>query len=980
MKSEDIYDLRFKWKVESEEIRIMMSIGDKALRQIVFCFSILFATALSAQSLDKTIEKRLGDWFNAYETSYAKIAKCKLEKVEANHDSKRLTIYANAAFGGQPFTEETTANIYRQIKQLLPGPVNYYDISIIADGKSIESLIPNAYRSKALDYARLYDGLDYKAEPWTKNISKPYTPREGLQGRHISLWQSHGMYYKNVEDTWKWQRPRLFCTSEDLFTQAFVVKYLIPMLENAGAVVFTPRERDWQRNEVIVDNDTKDGTSKYIEVNYKKKSRWGKASVPGFAHKRDRYRDKQNPFEDGTARIITTINKPEKAFAEWIPDIPEKGRYAVYVSYKSFPESIDQAKYLVYHNGGVTEFKVNQQIGGGTWVYLGSFEFDKGINETGMVVLSNESDKSGVVCADAVRFGGGMGNIERGGKLSGMPRYLEGARYWAQWAGMPYEVYSHSDGVNDYNDDINSRSLMTNYLNGQSVYNPGEEGLGVPIELCLGFHSDSGFRSDNSIVGTLGIYTTDFNESKLATGLSRYASRDLTDMVLTGIKRDVTSAFGIDWTRRSMWNRNYSETRLPSVPSMILESMSHQNFEDLKHGLNPEFQFVFSRSVYKSILKYLATLHDAQYTVQPLPVTHFAIEQGKENTLELRWAPKDDQLEPSAKADGYIVYTKIGYGGFDNGVYVKEPRYTAAVETGLCYSFRVTAVNKGGESFPSETLSAYIAEKSKGTVIIVNGFHRTSAPAQINNDTQQGFDLEADPGIPYLYSASLCGYQQVFNRSRIGKETEDGLGYSGSELEGKIIVGNTFDYPFVHGKSIQRAGGYSFVSCSDETLESGSTALEKYCMVDYIYGADKKPLTGSIKQALIEYQNKGGKLFVSGEYIGSAFADGDFLRQTLQCGFGGSMDSDKSGEIRGASIRFSIPRYANESVYAVPAPECIVPTGDAYSVYVYSSNNYSAGVASKTTGAYTLGFPFECITDAKSRDKIMKSAMNLLLK
>ena len=42
-------------------------------------------------------------------------------------------------------------------------------------------------------------------------------------------------------------------------------------------------------------------------------------------------------------------------------------------------------KYLVFHNGGVTEFKVNQQIGGGTWVYLGTFEFDKGNNDYGMV-------------------------------------------------------------------------------------------------------------------------------------------------------------------------------------------------------------------------------------------------------------------------------------------------------------------------------------------------------------------------------------------------------------------------------------------------------------------------------------------------------------------------------------------------------------------------------------------------------------------
>ena len=59
----------------------------------------------------------------------------------------------------------------------------------------------------------------------------------------------------------------LFCTTEDLYTQTLVVPYLIPMLENAGANVFTPRERDWQRNEVIVDNDQR--SSGYLEVTTK---------------------------------------------------------------------------------------------------------------------------------------------------------------------------------------------------------------------------------------------------------------------------------------------------------------------------------------------------------------------------------------------------------------------------------------------------------------------------------------------------------------------------------------------------------------------------------------------------------------------------------------------------------------------------------------------------------------------------------------
>ncbi len=97
------------------------------------------------------------------------------------------------------------------------------------------------------------------------------------------------------------------------------------------------------------------------------------------------------------------------------------GRICRYVSYQTLPGSVSDAKYLVFHNGGVTEFKVNQQIGGGTWVYLGTFTFDKGRNDYGMVVLSNESKEKGVVCADAVRFGGGIGNIARRGKPAACP-------------------------------------------------------------------------------------------------------------------------------------------------------------------------------------------------------------------------------------------------------------------------------------------------------------------------------------------------------------------------------------------------------------------------------------------------------------------------------------------------------------------------------------------------------------------------------
>ena len=952
----------------------------KPAKKIITSFLFLAVSTfwISAQEPDRNVEQRLKDFFTNFETSYANIGKCRLDRYELNHSKKALHVYANANFGYQPFTPENTEAIYRLLKQSLPGPVNYYDITIYADGKPIEELIPNILQKKQ-DKSRLWQRIDYKGAPWIQNMSRPYLASKGLEGRHIALWQSHGKYYKNNKGSWEWQRPRLFCTTEDLFTQSFVVPYIIPMLENAGAVVYTPRERDRQRNEVIVDNNTVTGKSIYLEEK-SRKGKWKTSPLAGFARKRSVYTDGQNPFRDGTARFAATEKKPEKAFAQWIPDIPETGKYAVYVSYQTLPGSVSDAKYLVFHKGGVTEFKVNQQMGGGTWVYLGTFEFDKGTNDYGMVVLSNESKQKGVVCADAVRFGGGMGNISRGGSISGLPRYLEGARYAAQWAGMPYGIYSPAEGKNDYTDDINSRSRVLNYMSGGSVYNPQEQGLGVPFEMTFGLHSDAGFSKEDELIGTLGIYTTGSNNGKLNAGISRDASRDLADMVLTGLQRDISAGFGIQWPRRSLWNRNYSETRLPGVPSMILELLSHQNFADLKLGHNPRFKFTVARSVYKSILKYTATMHGTDYVVQPLPVSNFSIAEGsKKNTFRLSWQAVDDPLEPTAKAREYIVYTRLGHGGFDNGTLVRDTKYTFEAEPGLVYSFKVTAVNRGGESFPSEILSAYKAKKSKGTVLIVNAFDRLSGPATIESNFIQGFDLKTDPGIPYISTPAYCGAQQSFDRSRIGRETKDGLGYSGSELEGMLIAGNTFDYPFIHGKAIQSAGGYSFVSCSDEAVENGFVRLTDYPVTDLIMGAEKQAFSPIMQQLITDYCRRGGNILVSGSYIGSNMNSPSalgFTENILKYSFGGSMGGKTSGTIYGANTHFTIPCTVNEKTYAVPAPDCLTPVAPAYSTFIYTPGNYSAGIAYKGNyRTFVLGFPFESIEGVQQRTRIMSAIL-----
>lgn len=158
---------------------------------------------------------------------------------------------------------------------------------VVNDNRPVQGSIP-VQTGKTDKVEEVEKKVQYEKEPWVKNLSRPFEITQGLQDRHVSLWASHGYYYDIPKGTWKWQRPSLFGTTEDLFTQTIVVPYLIPMLEKAGANVFTPRERDWQKHELIVDNDHSQSPN-YMETNTQNK--WKDADVKGFALHQGAYHD-----------------------------------------------------------------------------------------------------------------------------------------------------------------------------------------------------------------------------------------------------------------------------------------------------------------------------------------------------------------------------------------------------------------------------------------------------------------------------------------------------------------------------------------------------------------------------------------------------------------------------------------------------------------------------------------------------------------
>lgn len=925
---------------------------------------------LHAQSL----ENKLKDWAANYVRTDANIKPSTIVSCQVDEEDKNVRIVMGGGFPEQHFTPEVVETAYQAVKSLLPEKLKSYDVSIETDGRTIEELIPNFFRRNKKDHHRQLSEL-YKGESWVKNVSRPYTAQYGLEGRHIALWQSHGRYYKEEKGEWCWQRPRLFCTTEDLLSQTFVVPYIIPMLQNAGAVVFTPRERDYQVHEVIVDNDQPHKNGVYLESFRRKQKhlKWKNTAHHGFANYKEVYESCDSPFTDGSVRYVPTVSSPkDEGVAQWIPNIPAEGRYAVYVTYQSLENSVNDATYTIYHKGGATELQVNQQMGGGTWVYLGTYEFDEGEHDYGMVVLSNRSNHKGVVTADAVRFGGGMGNIvptsySQTIQPSGLPRWAEAAKYSVQWFGFPYQIHTEPFGSNDYNNDINARSASVNYLSGGSIYNPQRpDGLKVPLDLTVAFHTDAGVRENDDLVGSLGIYMTNFNDGKTGAGLDRYVSRDLASMFLTNLITDLKKH---DWKVRQLWNRNYGEARAPLTPACILEMLSHQNFADMRMAYDPHFKFDFSRSVYKTIVKYLSTLYKRDYVIQPLPVENFAITLNEQKqTATLTWSAVNDPLEPTAKPKEYIVYTRRGYQGFDNGTVVKGTSHTVTLFPDEVYSFKIAALNEGGESFPSEVLSCGIATQNKGTVLVVNAFTRLEGPKAIDTQYEAGFDLDADPGVPYGAYTGFCGRQRSFDRSKAGSEASDGLGASGAELEGQLMMGNTFDYAVIHGRAIMLTGQHSFTSCSEQALLTGRTTLNNYPIADLIYGTQKQ-FNSQTNRMVEQYYNQGGKLLISAANTGGPSIGGSVTAQLPPT-------NSQPSTITGCGLTFDIYRNMNPESYCVPTPSVLTPAGKAFAILTYADGSYAA--IAEPHRFVRLGFPLESIKEHNKLNALTRAFITFL--
>ncbi len=739
-------------------------------------------------SLTKKVNSTLGRYPEVFAPYIDQtVAKVRLERVSIIPERERieLTLSRQAVFIAlrEDLILALEDSIRSTLNRGLKEDFSNAQVALFYNGMPLERYIPNPYRDEIQKDQRRYATPPASTTLLSDSSKMSYT--SGLYGRHIALWPSHGYYYetRDTVPSWKFQRPPLFRAVEDLNSFDFVYRYLAPMLESAGAVLVMPRERSPQRNEVVVDNDRTPIGSRLILH----KGEW-KNNGSGFKYIDTLYT--QNPFEGGSSMIAQGA-----ASAEFTTAIPEPGKYGVSISYKTMLNSSQNVAVTVRHLGGESHMTLNQQMMGSTWVYLGEWDFDK----SGSVRLTN-LDPNSSITIDAVRFGGGMGNVHRVDSISGMPRWAEAARYFMQYSGVPRELYTVGEieakknprrkkdapEEQDYVDDYKSRGEWVNWIIEQQ---------NVPLDLALTPHTNAGIT--DTIFGTLTVHYTEVGKGKLRDGSPKFVNRELADMIQTQIVDNMRALYTDDWTRRSMYDMQYAEASRPSVPSVILELISHQNELDMNYFSDPRVKFDMARATYVGILKFLSYRYRTPYVVQPLPPFDPNMEMSSDSTVRLSWVANIDKLEASAKPSYYMLYTRVGeHGAFGNGTKVMGTSVEIPIERdGVMRSYRVCAVNSGGESFPSETLSMGFSPGDSDKVQVIKHHCLTFGTT-----------------VPYILDYGYTG--EVWDRdpkSVFIDNEKPGYGASGLESATVGRIGETLDNTVRHGSEILSAQG-SYIS------------------------------------------------------------------------------------------------------------------------------------------------------------------------
>ena len=797
--------------------------------------------------------------------------------------------------------------------------------------------------------------IDKTAEPptdlspdWTEGIRPPEgaplppafgpiapaarQPAGALSGRIVFMNGGHGWTF--APDYWRLQRGNLEQMNED-YGNLDQLNFFATYCFNAGAVVVPFRPLGQQNNEVVLDND--DAAVTFAGT-------WSSSTSTIFY---------------GTAGDLpyrfASLSANETATATYTPTIPVAGYYSVYTWVRHGSDRGDQL-YRIRHTGGESQIRIPHHLVGNGWVYLGEYYFATGANASaGSVTISNlrGSATGGVVIADAIRFGNGMGTVDRGGGRSGYPREDESARYWIQTSvGQGQSDTLYQGGGDDESDSWSAPPKMTAEMNRQDAGSFFDR-------IHISFHSNAGGGR-----GTLGLITGDPtpNQSVLAQLCGREVNDDLVALGSPPLE--------VPWFNRSTftYTGGYSEIDgglfNDEMDATIIEVAFHDDPSDARLMRDAKARAAVGKAALHAVIKYLNQFDGVPLNFPPEAPGNVRTRGAADGSITLRWSVPPS-VAGSGSPTGYVIYRSTDGYGFGSPIFVGAvTRHTiTALAPGTDYYFRVAAVNAGGESLPSEVAGCRAPlESNSPRVLFVNAFDRFNRTSNLRqNTTRQSY---APPD-------ATGAIERVWPR-RV----------------------NAFDYVVPHGKALS-AAAMAFDSCQNEAVAANLVGLTEYPIVIWACGQESTgdETFSSVEQARVaEFRNGGGHLFVSGSEIawdldrasGPTAADRAFFNTHLK--------ADLASDAHDDSLSYTVAPGTNgifaarssatfddgsRGIYWVQTPDVLTPLGAGVrSAMTYSGN--SAGSAAiqydGSAGGGRLvyfGFPFETISSATRRNQYL---------
>jgi len=738
-------------------------------------------------------------------------------------------------------------------------------------------------------------------------VDNPGASTGFLSGKTVYMSQCHGWIWYDSLGRFSTQRGNLYDTVEDFHNPEGADAFLIRYLENAGATVVTMRERDHNAQMVIVDN----GGSGYAESGSGFEdgaSGYGAATSWGFG---------DNPFENGGTRRFPSDSGASATFA---PTVPAAGDYGVYISYQADGSHDSAAVVRITHPGGVIERTVDQTAHGSTWVYLETLWLPEGSGHLSVEVAGSGSSgrKTSV---DAVRIGGGMGDVIRNGTTTGRPRWEEGAILYTQYNGAPTSVYDPYGDRNGSDPSARSRYAAWRHPAGEDA-------------VYLSWHSNAGGGRGTST------YTYEGSSGPAVTG-SEALGQSVQDEIVSAMR----ALWDGSWTDRGHRTAAFSEVspyHNSEMPSALVELAFHDQADDVVYLKDPAFRRDASRAMMRGIVRYFAERDGTAPAYLPEPPAGVSVLH-VDGALRVEWldGPSGDPYGDAAT--GWRVYTSTDGRSWDNGTAVSDHTLDLDTAPGHTVFVRVTATNAGGESFPSEVVGARRMPGSEvPPVLVVAAFDRLDSGQLVWEDVPVLGDLRRMTDVKRL---------------------------------------NPFDIVARQGRAIRDAGWY-FDATSDDRLDD--IDLSTYRAVIWAAGEESSyddAVSPDQQVALRAYWEAGGTLWVSGsevlwdlDYLGDA-TDQAFVSEVL----GVTMASDDAGVesavgtdiLDGLVLDFA---EADGAPYPNEYPDVLASERTVIAEYGAGSTAAVLG-----DGVAHFGFPVECIGDEDTRTEVAARVLDALV-